>query len=183
MTAPQRATGSRRLERHCDEDPRRLDEPGGREAESEADRNDYCHLLEAVLNLKGDIHWAEDLIWGIVSEEYELECPDPDGCAAVWMLIGERGLFITSEDYALYDDAESLPLHPAALRALDGPGRRLQELALSDGTRVTQATQASMRNAQPSLRQINRSLSVCHRTSGNALPRFPRGPAVAMIQP
>lgn len=41
---------------------RALDEPGGREAESEADRNDYCHLLEAVLNLEGDIHWAEDLI-------------------------------------------------------------------------------------------------------------------------
>ncbi|MFE2218960.1 hypothetical protein ACFW93_44545 [Streptomyces canus] len=81
MTALQRATGSRRLERHCDEGLRRLNEPGGREAESEADRNDYCHLLEAVLNLEGDIHWAEDLIWGIVSEEYELKCPDPDGCS------------------------------------------------------------------------------------------------------
>ncbi|GAA1285919.1 hypothetical protein ACFPWS_12970 [Streptomyces aureus] len=45
-----------------------------------ADRNDYCHLLEAVLNLEGDIHWAQDLIWGVVSEEYEIECPNPGGC-------------------------------------------------------------------------------------------------------
>ncbi|MFB6874894.1 hypothetical protein [Streptomyces sp. NPDC056323] len=79
-----------------------------------ADRNDYCHLLEAVLNLEGGIHWAEELIWGIVSEEYELECPDPDGCAAVWVIIGEQGFFSSSEDHALSDDAEILPLHPAA---------------------------------------------------------------------
>ncbi|MET8537807.1 hypothetical protein ABZV67_40220 [Streptomyces sp. NPDC005065] len=98
-----------------------------------ADRKDYCHLLEAVLNLEGEIHWAEDLIWGIVSEEYELECPDPDGCAAVWVVIGERGFFSTSEDYALSDDIETLPLHPAAPGALDGLGRRLYELALTDG--------------------------------------------------
>ncbi len=98
-----------------------------------ADRNGYCHLLEAVLNLEGDIHWAEDLIWGVVSEEYELDCPDPDCYAAVWVIIGERGSFSTSEDYALSDDAETLPLHPAAPSALDGLGLRLYELALSDG--------------------------------------------------
>ncbi|MGW9118571.1 hypothetical protein ACWGRV_18375 [Streptomyces sp. NPDC055663] len=98
-----------------------------------ADRNDYCHLLEAVLNLEGDIHWAEDLIWGIVSEEYELDCPDPDCCAAVWVVIGEQGFFSASEDHALSDEAETLPLQPATPRALDGLGRRLYELALSDG--------------------------------------------------
>lgn len=98
-----------------------------------ADRKDYCHLLEAVLNLEGEIPWAEDLIWGMVSEEYELECPDPDGCAAVWVVIGERGFFSTSEDYALSDDIETVPLHPAAPAALDGLGRRLHELALTDG--------------------------------------------------
>ncbi|MFE7110964.1 hypothetical protein ACFU98_17100 [Streptomyces sp. NPDC057575] len=98
-----------------------------------ADRNDYCHLLEAVLNLEGGIHWAEDLIWGIVSEEYELECPVPDCCAAVWVIIGEQGFFSSSEDHALSDDAKTLPLHPAAPRALDGLGRRLYELALSKG--------------------------------------------------
>ncbi|KAK1184333.1 hypothetical protein B7755_043260 [Streptomyces sp. NBS 14/10] len=98
-----------------------------------ADRNDYCHLLEAVLNLEGDIHWAEDLMWGIAGEEYELECPDADGCAAVWVIIGERGFFSASEDDALCDDADTRPLHPAAPRILDGLGRRLYELALSDG--------------------------------------------------
>ncbi|MEU9353534.1 hypothetical protein AB0D65_21685 [Streptomyces griseoloalbus] len=98
-----------------------------------ADRNDYCYLLEAVLDLEGDLHWAEDLIWGIVSGEYELECPDPDCCAAVWVAIGERGFFSTSDDHALSDDGETLPLHPADPVVLDGLGRRLHELALADG--------------------------------------------------
>ncbi|MET8223043.1 hypothetical protein [Streptomyces sp. NPDC005301] len=98
-----------------------------------ADRNDYCHLLEAVLNLEGDIHWAEDLIWGVVSEEYELECPDPDGCASLWVVFGERGFFSVAEDYVLSDDVETFPLHPADPRALEGLGRRLYDLALADG--------------------------------------------------
>ncbi|MFJ6908288.1 hypothetical protein [Streptomyces griseoluteus] len=98
-----------------------------------ADRKDYCYLVEAVLNLQGDISWAEDLIWGVVSEEYELECPDPDGCATVWVILGERGFFSVAEDYALYDDTESLPLHPADPCALEGLGRRLYDLALADG--------------------------------------------------
>ncbi|MFD7403420.1 hypothetical protein ACFV7R_12245 [Streptomyces sp. NPDC059866] len=98
-----------------------------------ADRNDYCHLLEAVLNLEGDIHWAQDLIWGVVSEEYELECPDPDGCTSVWVIIGERGFFSAAEDYALSDDVETFPLHPADARSLEGLGHRLYDLALADG--------------------------------------------------
>ncbi|MPY31292.1 hypothetical protein FNH09_08260 [Streptomyces adustus] len=98
------------------------------------DRNDYCHLVEAVLNLEGDIHWAEDLIWGIVSEEYELECPDPDGCASLWVIIGERGFFSTAEDHALSDDdVETFPLHPAEPGTLEGLGRRLYDLARADG--------------------------------------------------
>jgi hypothetical protein len=98
-----------------------------------ADRNDYCHLVEAVLNLEGDIHWAETLVWGVVSEEYELECPDPDGCASLWVIFGERGFFSAAEDYALSDDIETFPLHPADPRALEGLGRRLYDLALDDG--------------------------------------------------
>lgn len=97
------------------------------------DRNDYCHLLEAVLNLEGDIHWARDLIWGVVNEEYELECPDPDGCASLWVIIGERGFFSAAEDYALSDDTETFPLHPADPHAMEGLGRRLYDLALADG--------------------------------------------------
>lgn len=98
-----------------------------------ADRNDYCHLLEAVLNLEGDIHWAEHLIWGVVSEEYEVECPDPDGCASLWVILGERGFFSTAEDHALSDGIETFPLHPADPCALEGLGRRLYGLALADG--------------------------------------------------
>ncbi|MFD7702842.1 hypothetical protein [Streptomyces caelestis] len=98
-----------------------------------ADRNDYCYLVEAVLNLEGDIHWAEDLIRGVVNEEYELECPDPDGCAPLWVSIGERGFFSAAEDYALSGDIKTFPLHPADPRALEGLGRRLHDLALADG--------------------------------------------------
>ncbi|WP_147991761.1 hypothetical protein [Streptomyces sp. t39] len=97
-------------------------------------RNDYCHLVEAVLNLEGDITWAESLVRGILGEEYELECPDPDGCAPVWVVLGERGFFSTAEDCALSDDEiETFPLHPADPRALGGLGRRLHDLALGDG--------------------------------------------------
>ncbi|MGW7407140.1 hypothetical protein ACWGI9_26045 [Streptomyces sp. NPDC054833] len=98
-----------------------------------ADRNDYCCLVEAVLNLEGDIHWAEDLIGGVVGEEYEVECPDPDGCASLWVILGERGFFSAAEDYALSDDVKTFPLHPADPRALEGLGRRIYDLALADG--------------------------------------------------
>ncbi|MFI5569684.1 hypothetical protein ACIA6T_20525 [Streptomyces sp. NPDC051740] len=97
------------------------------------DRNDYCHLLEAVLELEGDIPWGEELARGIVSEEYELECPDEDCSAVLWVVIGERGFFSTSEEYTLSDGVETHPLRPAAPGALDGLGRRLHGLALADG--------------------------------------------------
>jgi hypothetical protein len=98
-----------------------------------ADRNDYCNLLEAVLNLEGDILWAEGLLWGVISEEYELECPNPDGCASLWVVLGERGFFSVAEDYALSDDIETFPLHPVDPRDLEGFSRRLYDLALADG--------------------------------------------------
>ncbi|MFD8504037.1 hypothetical protein ACFV2L_15130 [Streptomyces sp. NPDC059687] len=99
-----------------------------------AHHRDYCYLVEAILNLEGDIHWAEDLIFGVVSEEYELECPDPDGCTSLWVILGERGFFSTAEDYALSeDDVETFPLHPADPGDLQGLGRRLYDLTLTDG--------------------------------------------------
>lgn len=57
------------------------------------------------------------MIRGVVNEEYELECPDPDGCASLWVIFGERGFFSTAEDYALSDYVETFPLHPADPRA------------------------------------------------------------------
>ncbi|MEV7686940.1 hypothetical protein ACFW1F_09545 [Streptomyces bungoensis] len=111
----------------------RLLSAANRWRQATADRNDYCYLVEAILNLEGDIHWAEDLIQGVVSEEYELECPDPDGCATLWVILGERGFFSTGQDYALSDEIETFPLHPADPRALDGLGRRLHDLAVADG--------------------------------------------------
>ncbi|MFC9097369.1 hypothetical protein [Streptomyces sp. NPDC057072] len=99
-----------------------------------AHHRDYCYLVEAILNLEGDIHWAEDLLFGVVSEEYELECPDPDGCTSLWVILGERGFFSTAEDYALSeDDVETFPLHPADPGDLQGLGRRLYDLAVTDG--------------------------------------------------
>ncbi|MFR9787486.1 hypothetical protein ACL07V_02215 [Streptomyces sp. MB22_4] len=98
-----------------------------------AERSDYCYLLEAVLDLEGDIHWAEDLTGGLAAGEYEIECPDPDGCASLWVVLGARGFFSAAEDYALSDDVETFPLHPADPRDLEGLGRRLHELALADG--------------------------------------------------
>ncbi|MDI9887185.1 transposase [Streptomyces sp. HNM0645] len=48
--------------------------------------------------------------------------------------LGERGFFSTSEDYALPgDDVETRPLLPANPANLDGIGRRLHDIALSDG--------------------------------------------------
>ncbi len=98
-----------------------------------ADRKDYCYLLEAILNLEGDTHWAQDLIWGVVSEEYALDCPDPNWCTSVWVVIGERGFFSAAGDYALSNDVETFPLHPADARSLEGLGHRLYELAQADG--------------------------------------------------
>ncbi|GHH90685.1 hypothetical protein [Streptomyces capillispiralis] len=110
----------------------RLLDAANRRRQVTTDRNDYCHLLEAILNLEGDIHWAEALFWGLISEEYELDCPDPDGCATLWVVLGERGHFTSTEDHAHADDADTFPLHPADPRTLRGLGRRLHDLALTD---------------------------------------------------
>ncbi|MER5492268.1 hypothetical protein [Streptomyces sp. NPDC002490] len=98
------------------------------------DREEYVHLLSSVLAFEGFAGWGEDLAWGLIHEEYEVSCP---ACGAdLFVVIGDRGFFTTSEDYALSDeDVESVPLRPAAPRNLDGVGRRLHDLALADGRR------------------------------------------------
>ncbi|MFF5984947.1 hypothetical protein ACFY78_39520 [Streptomyces olindensis] len=124
---------TRNLRNRYAPDVARLLDAANRWRQATADPDDYCHLVEAVLNLEGEIHWAEDLIWGLVGEEYELECPDPDGCATLWVILGERGFFSAGEDYGLSDDVQTFPLHPAAPHTLEGLGRRLHDLALADG--------------------------------------------------
>lgn len=47
----------------------RLPTAADRWRQTATDRYDCCHLLETVLNLEGDFHWAQGLIWGIVNEE------------------------------------------------------------------------------------------------------------------
>ncbi|WP_448321387.1 hypothetical protein [Streptomyces sp. CO7] len=95
------------------------------------DDGDYCYLLEVVLNLEGQIDWAEDLFRGLCTEEWECE---PEGCeGAVWVVVGERGYFSCAEDYALSEDVTTFPLHPADPSTLQGVGHRLHELALADG--------------------------------------------------
>jgi hypothetical protein len=94
--------------------------------------NDYIHFMEAMLSFEGDVAWSQDLAWGLANEEYEVECP---GCEAMlFIAIGERGYFSTSDDYAIADgDIETRPLRPAAATQLNGLGRRLHDLALADG--------------------------------------------------
>ncbi|MEV3993874.1 hypothetical protein AB0J57_33845 [Streptomyces sp. NPDC049837] len=97
-----------------------------------ADRSEYAYLLEDVLSLEGVTGWSEDLAWGLTNEEYEVSCP---GCAAgLFIVLGERGFFSTSGDYALSDDdVEMKPLRPADPTGLTGVGRRLHDVALADG--------------------------------------------------
>lgn len=96
-----------------------------------SDRNEYAYLLESMLSFEGVVSWGEDLAWGLVNEEYEVSCP---GCEAnLFIVIGERGFFSTSGDYALSeDDVETTPLRPASPAAMDGIGRRLYDIALAD---------------------------------------------------
>ncbi|MBQ0830827.1 hypothetical protein [Streptomyces tagetis] len=103
-----------------------------RQLRTASDRTDYIHLLEAMLGFEGVVGWSEDLAWGLGNEEYEVDCP---GCqTGLFVVFGERGFFSTSEDYALADsDLETRPLLPANPADLDGIGRRLHDLALSDG--------------------------------------------------
>ncbi|MEU8679343.1 hypothetical protein [Streptomyces sp. NPDC048560] len=97
-----------------------------------ADRSEYVYLLEDVLSFEGVAGWSEDLAWGLTNEEYEISCP---GCAAgLFIVLGERGFFSTSGDYALSDDdMETKPLLPADPVGLTGIGRRLHDVALADG--------------------------------------------------
>jgi hypothetical protein len=100
-----------------------------------SDRTDYIYLLEAMLGFEGVVGWSEDLAWGLGNEEYEVDCP---GCqTGLFIVLGERGFFSTSEDYALSDDGVEtrplLPANPANPANLDGMGRRLHGIALSDG--------------------------------------------------
>ncbi|MFJ7415661.1 hypothetical protein ACIQWZ_33390 [Streptomyces sp. NPDC098077] len=97
-----------------------------------SDRTEYAYLLEAMLSFEGVASWSDDLAWGLVNEEYEVSCPS---CRAnLFVVIGERGFFSTGGDYALSeDDVETTPLRPANPADMDGIGRRLHDMALTDG--------------------------------------------------
>ncbi|WP_328907567.1 hypothetical protein OG230_33820 [Streptomyces sp. NBC_00234] len=96
------------------------------------DRTEYVYLLEAVLSFEGVLGWSDDLAWGLTNEEYEVSC---SGCEAdLFIVLGERGLFSSSGDYALTEeDVDTRPLRPANPADLDGIGRRLHGIALADG--------------------------------------------------
>ncbi|MFQ6198098.1 hypothetical protein [Streptomyces sp. NPDC000405] len=96
------------------------------------DRTEYLNLLEAMLSFEGATGWNEDLAWGLTNEEYEVSCP---GCeTSLFIVLGERGFFSTSDDYALSDSTtETLPLRPASPAGLEGTGRRLHDTASTDG--------------------------------------------------
>ncbi|MFJ5075989.1 hypothetical protein ACIP8Z_15470 [Streptomyces sp. NPDC088553] len=96
------------------------------------DRSEYIDLLESMLGFEGVAGWSENLAWGLGNEEFEVPCP---GCETdLFIVLGERGFFCTSEDYALSDDSiESRPLRPTSPTGLEGLGRRLHDIALTDG--------------------------------------------------
>ncbi|WP_435058813.1 hypothetical protein [Streptomyces sp. bgisy060] len=96
------------------------------------DRTEYIDLLGSMLAFEGVPGWSEDLAWGLGNEEYEVSCP---GCGTgLFIVIGERGFFCTSEDYALSDDdVDTRPLRPAGRTDLEGIGRRLHDIARADG--------------------------------------------------
>ncbi|MFJ6136817.1 hypothetical protein [Kitasatospora sp. NPDC092286] len=104
-----------------------------------SDRTEYIHLMEAMLGFEGVVGWSEDLAWGLGNEEYEISCP---GCeASLFIVLGERGFFSTSDDYALSDgDIETRALRPAAPADLDSIGQRLHDIALADGQREVAQT-------------------------------------------
>ncbi|MFF9345991.1 hypothetical protein [Streptomyces sp. NPDC014734] len=96
------------------------------------DRTEYVELLESMLGFEGVAGWSEDLAWGIGNEEYEVSCP---GCeTSLFVVLGERGFFCTSEDYALSDGpVETRPLRPTSPADLQAIGSRLHGIALGDG--------------------------------------------------
>ncbi|MDX3852102.1 hypothetical protein [Streptomyces sp. AK02-01A] len=95
------------------------------------DRTEYTNLLESMLGFEGVVGWSEDLAWGLGNEEYEVSCT---GCETnLFIVLGERGFFCSSEDYALSDDnLDTRPLRPTSLADLEGIGRRLHDIALTD---------------------------------------------------
>ncbi|MEV6353519.1 hypothetical protein [Streptomyces hydrogenans] len=95
-------------------------------------RTEYVDLLESMLGFEGVVGWSEDLAWGLGNEEYQISCP---GCETdLFVVLGERGFFCTSEDYALSDDSiETRPLRPTSPAGLAGLGRRLHDIARADG--------------------------------------------------
>ncbi|MEU9164849.1 hypothetical protein AB0D29_31815 [Streptomyces sp. NPDC048424] len=99
-----------------------------------SERKKYIELLEAVLSLEGVLDWSEPLTWGLAMEEYEIPCP---GCEAMlFIVVGERGFFSTSGDYAVSDDdLATAPLRPADPAGLEGIARRLHAVAVADGQR------------------------------------------------
>ncbi|MGW4036817.1 hypothetical protein ACWEIM_11110 [Streptomyces sp. NPDC004778] len=71
-----------------------------------SDRTGYIHLLEAMLGFEGVVGWSEGLAWGLGNEEYEVDCP---GCrTSLFVVLGERGFFSTSEDEADFFVADQI---------------------------------------------------------------------------
>ncbi|MEV8623468.1 hypothetical protein [Streptomyces sp. NPDC051079] len=96
------------------------------------DRTEYIDLLESMLGFEGVGGWSEDLAWGLGNEEFQISCPCCE--TDLFIVLGERGFFCTSEDYALSDDnIETRPLRPTSPEGLEGLGRRLHDIALTDG--------------------------------------------------
>ncbi|MEU1734209.1 hypothetical protein [Streptosporangium sp. NPDC020145] len=94
------------------------------------DRTDYLYMLQAILGFEGVPIWCENLE-GLVIGEYEVSCPTCE--TTLFIVISGDEHFSTSGDHALEDDVAKTPLHSADPKSLRGIGRRLYEVALTDG--------------------------------------------------
>ncbi|MCD5316322.1 hypothetical protein [Kineosporia babensis] len=88
---------------------------------------EYIYLLAAMLTFEGEVHWNEDLPAGLSDGEYELTCPECD--AELLMVLDERGFYAADAE----DESRTTPLRPSDAGKLEGQGRRLHDLAASDG--------------------------------------------------
>jgi hypothetical protein len=123
-----------RRERHAREIEELLCVARGLFAARNLETGDFVYLQMAILALEDGGVWAAALE-GLLSEEYELDCPEcEDG---LFVAFGSYGCFSVSGDYVTGPGAETeegrAPLVPAVPERLTGIGLRLHREAVEAG--------------------------------------------------
>ncbi|TWJ07747.1 hypothetical protein LX16_4909 [Stackebrandtia albiflava] len=92
---------------------------------------EFVNLLETMLELEGAEGWPSRLLWGIRSEEYEIDCTSCDECLHI--ILGAKGYTYSTERDGPDGEPRQRPLYPASPADLTGTRRRIHELAVSHG--------------------------------------------------